>query len=296
LIDGANIDISSLLPGKLVTSTLSSSKSSNAETRLKSQTLMRSLCAHCSNASTREKIVTEILSLPKTGKTASAEHRATLFAMLRDIQPTEGVSTIVVDTLVPLISKEANEAALQQLGAALSVHMGHVVSAGVQLSDATTTLIVKELCATKIPTRRLLSAAIGSAIWALSAGAPAKLAPETEKLINAIIPSLETNLSTASANAPANPSGFLEGYVAAALALGPLAGVASAKKLQEAVKALQVVSPKPSFLLNDKAYTKLSEEGDELWALRSLEVLVKSWGNKLPQEPIRCVLHICDQM
>lgn len=271
-------------------STLSSSKSSNADTRSKSQTLMRALCAHCADAAVREKIVVEILSLPKSGKTASAEHRATLFAMLKDVQPTEGISTVILDTLVPLISKEANEAAAIQLGAALSVHMGYVVMEGVKMSEPTVALLAKELSSAKIGTRRLLSNAIGSSLWALWALKPSSpLSPETEKLIVALLPSFETNLATASANAPANPAGFLEGYVAAALAFGSLAqrGIEQAKKLQEAAKALLVVSPKPSFLLNDKAYGKLSEEGDELWALRALEGAVKGWGNKLPNEQIR---------
>ena len=249
---------------------------------------MSVLLSRCSDTSIREKIVTEILSLPKTGKTASAEHRATLFAMLRDVQPSEGVSAIVVDTLVPLISKEANEAAMHHLGAALAMHLEYIVKGGVKVSDATTGLIVKEMAGPKIGTRRLLSSALGRAIWAVYPTTDSTtFAPESEKLITALLPSLETNLATASANTPANPTGFLEGHVAVARALGPLADLSAAKKLVEAAKALQVVSPKPSFLLNDKAYQKLSDGEDELWALRSLEGLVRSWGNKLPNEQIR---------
>lgn len=287
LVNGVNMDISSILPGKLVTSTLSASKSSNAETRAKSQVLMRALCRQCRDEAARLKVVNEILALPKTGKTASAEHRATLFAMLADIETSDLVSVTIIDTLIPLISKESNEAASANLGSAIELHLVHILRVGLGLASGSDAALSKELSSSKISTRRMLSHAIGSAIWTVTDGRPYQFSADSEKLINTLTPAFETNLAAASANLPANPAGFVEGYVAISLALGPFKNLTGAAKLVDTALALQVVSPKPTFLLNDKAYGKLGEASDELWLLRSLEAIVRSWGQKLSTEPIR---------
>jgi hypothetical protein len=98
-------------------------------------------------------------------------------------------------------------------------------------------------------------------------------------------------LQSASGNAPSNPQGFLEGYVPVALALGPLRQSESLKKLasQAVMQALVTVAPKPSFMLNERAYAKLPGGVDEKWFLRSLSGLVQSFGSKMPAEPVRCV-------
>lgn len=287
LLRGSGIDISSILPAKLVPSTLSASKSSNPETRAKSVLLMQAICEQCQDAATRARVVTEILALAKTGKTSSPEHRSTLFQMSGNVGPSEEVSPIILETLLPLIAKEGNEAALAELCSSLQLHLAFLLRSGTAFSPIIMSTIGKELVSTKIGTRRALSDAVGQAIWAVSEGKEYQFSAEGSKLLGAVIPALEANLQTALANVPSNPTGYLEGYSAAALALGPLRQVDDASQLVAASRGLKAVSPKPSFLFNDRAYTKIPSGKDELWMLRSLEGVVRDCKASVPAEALR---------
>lgn len=251
---------------------------------------MQAICESCQDAATRARVITEILSLAKSGKTTSAEHRATLFQMSAVAAPSEEVSPIVLETLLPLIAKEGNEAALGELCTSLKLHMAYLLSSGSVLSTTVVSTLGKELVSTKIGTRRALSDAVGQAIWTVSEGKPYQFSAEGTKLLEIVIPALEANLQSAMANVPSNPTGFLEGYVSVALALGPLQQIDGAAALVTAARSLKVVSPKPSFILNDRVYGKIPSGKDGLWMLRSLEGMVQDAKSTTPAEPLRYVL------
>ncbi|WWD10197.1 hypothetical protein V865_008331 [Kwoniella europaea PYCC6329] len=284
-------DISPILPAKLVPSTLSSSKSSNAETRAKSVILMRAILRRCNDEKVQAKIATDILALPKTGKTASPEHRAILFTMASQLTPSDTVSSIVVDILPGLVAKEGNEPAFHALNSALTPHLAHLLTSNKAVATAASSALVKDLNSTKIPTRRGLSVAIGEAIWTVKS-AGQQFSVEGEKLVGLLAPALEINLKAASACLPANAGGFLEGYVALALALGPLNGMPAAAKLtgSPALEGILATSPKPSFLVNDKVHIKLPAEEDEKWLLRSLESIVGSSATKVNTSAARIAI------
>ncbi|ODO11508.1 hypothetical protein I350_00288 [Cryptococcus amylolentus CBS 6273] len=275
-------DVSALVPAKLVNSTLSASKSSNAETRSKSLTLLKAVITRCSDEAAQAKVASEIIALPKAGKTASPEHRAILFAMLSEIPVSDAASSVVVDVLPTLVAKEANEAAFQALGAALGHHLAHTFTSNKALAAASSQALVKELGATKIATRRGLSSAVGQAIWTVGSTGQ-QFSVEGEKTISALVPALENNLKAAAACLPANPAGFLEGYVALSLALGALKGMPAADKLNGSpvMDGILAVAPKPSFVLNSNIHLRLPAAEDELWLLRSLEGVVATQGSKI---------------
>jgi hypothetical protein len=281
-------DISPLLPARLLSAVLSASKSSSAETRNKAIATFRAISLRCGDVDVRVKVITEILALAKTGKTASNEHRACLFAMTADFMPSDTVSAIVIETLVPLIVKENSEVALNALGTALSAHLVVSFQSNGALTTTTSSTLAKELGSTRIATRRHLSNAVGGAIWQMYQK-QYQYSPEGEELIAILAPALEANLQTALTNLPVNPAGYLEGIVAAALAWVPLAGIPAAAKLTESasLQSLLVASPKPSFLLNDKVWAKLPSEIDEIWLLRCLEAVVVSHGDKLGPASVR---------
>lgn len=281
-------DISPLLPAKLLNPTLSASKSSNADTRNKSRILFRAIIGRCSDTTVQGKIANEIIALPKGGKTASPEHRTVLFSMLTDLPVSDTVSPPVVDTLPTLIAKEGNEPAFQALCSAVGHHLFHTFSSTQPMAASASQALVKELASTKIPTRRALSNAVGQAIWEVGTKGQ-QFSMEGEKLISAIAPALENNLKAASACPPANPAGFLEGYVALALALGPLRGMPSAEKLtfSPTMEGILATSPKPSFVLNDKVYQRLPSSEDNLWLLRSLQGIVGGSSSKINTDGVR---------
>ncbi|KAL1405501.1 translational activator of GCN4 [Vanrija albida] len=276
LLDSANVDISATVPGKLSGAIVSASKSSNADTRAKSVHLLKAVARHTSNPESLSKLTTELLALPKTGKSASAEQRVALYTMVTAI-PVGAASAVVVDTLPPLIGKEANEAALTALAVALGTHLPEPLTSGNAVAAASATAIAKELASTKLSARRAVSSAVGTAAWSVYTK-QGQFSPEGEKVLGSLVAPLEANLKTASANLPSNAAGFLEGFVAIALALGPFKSLSSTSKLASSplIKGLLTVAPKPSFVLNDKVYTKLSTHDDEIWLLRSLRALIST--------------------
>lgn len=288
LLDSSTVDISSIIPAKLVPSILSASKSSNAETRAKSIVLLQAVVRRTSDPEALSKLATEILALPKAGKTASAEHRVALFNMISSIP--QDAAHVVVDTLPPLIGKEANEAALNALGDALGHHLPAVLVSDKTVNAASATALAKELSSTKLSARRAISSAVGNAVWSVYSKGSA-YSSEGEKLLSSFVAAFETNLKTAAANAPANSAGFLEGYVAVALALGPLKSVSAASKLaaNTVVQGALAVSPKPSFILNPMVFTKVATREDEMWLLRSLRGLL-SQKDKFQDATVRVAL------
>ena len=298
LITSNDLDVSSALPGKVLPAILSASKSSNADTRSKSVSAFHSLVTHrLGSEDVLLAMVNEVLALPKTAKTASAEHRTALYEMLVDVKPSDPISTYILDTSIPLVGKETNEAVLHAMISALTPHLRHIMTSSVTLSATTTSALSKELNSSRLPVRRALSEIIGDSLWSLPPSAA--LSPSGQDLVGELAPALEANLQTASSNLPTITSGFLEGFVVIALALGPLAEVSSAKKLTSSglvAAACSTLAPKPSFMLNERVYPKLATGGDVTWFQRCLEVITVRQAAKLDAQVRRLVdplKHLC---
>lgn len=163
-------------------------------------------------------VVTEVLSLPKAGKTTGPDHRVALYTMLQSLPPSPTTSSEVVSSVPTLLIKETSDPAIGALSSALSSHLSHQLRGNESLPAPVTGSLVKELANAKPPIRRAFYSAVGDAIWALDS-------PENEAsaaLIKATLPALENSLKTVSANPIGAAAGPLEGYVAIALLLGPL--------------------------------------------------------------------------
>jgi len=282
-------DISAVLPSRLVPAVLSASKSSNSDTRANAISLLEAICRRCQDDNVRARMVTEILALPKTGKTSSPEHRTSLFSMAATVPPSDPASNAVLDTLAPLIGKEGNEPALHALALAIIPHLSHLLQANIPVSSATSGMLCRELGSSKLSVRRSLSQAIGEAVWQVQGS---QLFSEGAKLLGSMAEAFEANLHNASNNTAAIPGGYLEGLVAAALAWGPLTGVPSASKLTSspALRGLLFVTPKPSYLLNERVQNKLPSLEDNRWLLRSLESAVVLHGEKVGPHNVRWVV------
>ena len=291
LISSNDLDISTILPGKILSAILSASKSSNAETRSKAVVAFRSLVNHrLSDGSILLAMITEVLALPKTGKTASAEHRVALYYMLGDVKPSDAISTYILDTSIPLVGKETNEAVLQIMKTTLSAHLGYIMTSTAILSASASNSLVKDLNSSRLPVRRALSELVGESLWSLPPST--SLSASGQAIAKILAPALDANLQTASNNLPTNPSGFLEGYVAIALALGPLANMDDAKSLTQSsflTASYTTLTPKTSFFLNERVYSKLAPGSDVTWFQRCLETVIDRKRSHLSANVMRSV-------
>ncbi|KAE9398973.1 ARM repeat-containing protein [Gymnopus androsaceus JB14] len=262
---------------RILTHSINSAKSSNPSTRTSSVSLFKSLIsangksADCdSNLSFA---VSELLALPKTGKTSGPDHRVALYSMLASLPPSLAVSETIVQTAAPLLAKETHDGAVTILAGALPPHVGFLLKNNKPLSTEVTGLVLKEMGSQKPPIRRAFCLLAGNAIW----GSEAKESDVSDAVLafaKAIVPALESTLKNVSGN-PLNASGgILEAYIAVALLLGPLSKSGEFNQVvskNPVLQAMSTVSVKPSFLFWDKVYQKAIDPEDEKWLLRACD-------------------------
>jgi len=225
--------------------------------------------------------------------------------MLAHLKPSPSTSGHVVDATIPLLVKETHDQAISVLAAALPGHLSALLQSEEALSSSTIALIAKEMGNSKPIIRRALSSVVGYAIWsnaALDTGS-------AKAFTKAVHPSLENALKTISANPLTSSAGPVEGYIAAACLMGPFtesgtfsfvfylamvvywrcAGLFSTPN--PSLQALSATGTKPSFLLWDKVYVKVTDAEDQLWLLRACEAVFSFFASDLKKnETLRCVL------
>ncbi|KAF9047662.1 armadillo-type protein [Panaeolus papilionaceus] len=260
---------------KLLQQLISNSKSSNPLIRTNCVQLFKAVVSLDANIS--KIAVTELLTLPKTGKTAGPDHRCALYSMLSFLVPADDVSSTLVQSSIPLLAKETNDTAISTLASSLPSHISYVVKHTGLPADITQ-LIAKEMANAKPAIRRAFVGLAGKIFF------DEQDVLQTEKgvqLAKGLLPSFEAALKSASLN-PA--SGPFEGYVALSVLLGPFSksGKFNSQITGNAViSAITTGGAKQSFLLWDKIYQKVTDEDDERWLLRAAEATLAHFVSEL---------------
>ena len=104
------------------------------------------------------------------------------------------------------------------LTSSLTPHLVCCLKAGDALPSEAVASAAREMTGTKPAVRRAFCSLVGGALWELEE----LLSPTAMSFAKAAAPAFETNLKTVSANPLNAAAGALEGYVAAAILLGPL--------------------------------------------------------------------------
>ena len=263
---------------KFMSTILTSARSSNSDIRLKVVAFFATLSGRASS-DVNETIAMDLATPISTGRTASAEQRAVLFALLGSIPPSSNVSLSTAQLVLGQISKESNENVYTaMMGKAFVPHFSFCVANGLEGSLELPAL-TKAMVDAKPILRRSIFEAVGNSIWAVAS----KVSQSAKLLVMELIPGLDSSLRTASSNP-------LEAFVAVALCHGPdadwaitLAGKYQnlvkdeilTKLLEESNTPLLATGVKPSFLLNEKVYRRLSNSDEERWLVRALSTVVK---------------------
>ncbi|TIA83681.1 hypothetical protein E3P98_00634 [Wallemia ichthyophaga] len=236
----------------------------------------------------------EIVNVPKMGKAASAEHRATLFTLLSYVPTGDNISQSIAETLPSLIAKENNDTAMQSLTSALAPHLAYAVAHG-GVSASALTPLVSGLGSTKPVVKRATGVCVGDVIW--SVNDLGKLEP----FVKTVLPAFDAELKTVSASALTAPAGALVGYIVVAT-MSHVAGLEGRSAVVEEfiqsqnMRSVTALGSKPSFLLNDKIYRKLTTYHEELWFRRSLEAVAAddtvSFNKELSTSIGQALLHL----
>ncbi|EKM53603.1 uncharacterized protein PHACADRAFT_125439 [Phanerochaete carnosa HHB-10118-sp] len=265
---------------RILTATVNSAKSPNALIRAGAVQLFKTVISKTSKGSDLKLALDELLTLPRSGKTAGADHRVALYTMLGYLPPSQEVSPTAVEAGPSLLAKETNDGAITVLALSLARHIVFSLCENLALPVATQTAITKEMNAAKPPVRRAFSSLVGNVLWELD-NLSTQAALDFAK---AVLPSLETSLKTVAASPAAPPAGPLEGYIAVALLLGPYH---RSGKFEDFIsrntssQSLLATGAKPSFLLWDKVYQKLVEPEDQAWLLRAGEAVLSYYKNDI---------------
>lgn len=281
---------------RLLSAVLSGSKSSNTHARALSISLFVLLLTRKDLGTTSEDIdhaAKEILAT----KPASVDHRITLYSLLGLIPPSPSISSPIIRAIFPLVAKETHEGVLKALPALLARHLSTVLQSEEDLlrgSDVVTS-VGKELTNVKPAVRRTVWLVVGLAVVGLRDSSPSQSA---QSFIKSILPPL---LSQAAQAAPTGgDSGPLEGYIAIACLLGPIASLCQAappesrpwaseveQEIKKNVGVLAILSSptsnKPSFLVSERVWSKLGNgsmdaspvsEDTEGWLLLAVEAAI----------------------
>ncbi|KAL4869999.1 hypothetical protein BDV12DRAFT_166834 [Aspergillus spectabilis] len=265
------IDLSEVLHSRLLKHLLSSMKSNNPAIRQGALQSFESILSKSKNESLLLKITGEVIGPLKTQKITSPEQRAIYAQALSAVSPTTDISTDIVQGFVPVFARESNEPALEQEIKAFAKHLTHLIQSKVKISDDVVNAIVKGASDKKIPFRKLWQLNIGEAIWQTE---PTTLAsPEVEPFVTKFLAKLKDIFKEVTSNPlPSAQSGALfTAYVYLALSgrLSTLENFDNAA-WEDTIGQSMVLQPKPSFLLNPKAYSKLSSQAEIKWAVRTL--------------------------
>ncbi|KAH7883448.1 armadillo-type protein [Phlebopus sp. FC_14] len=257
---------------KLLSASLNSAKSSNPTVRTNASALFKVILPKVPSE-LLESTVVDVLALPQAGKTMGPEHRITLYTMLSVVPPSAcGASMVLIKALPSLIVKETNDAATSLLSHTFPAHLAALLTSNTALAPDVVNIIVKEMGSPKPALRRAFVGIVGSALWDL------ELATDAAKdFSSSVAGALETCWKTVAANPLGAAAGPLEGYVALAILFSPFAGSGRLGDASRAITsdALTGTSTKPSFLVWDKVYQKITDAEEETWLLRATDRAVE---------------------
>lgn len=212
---------------RLLTQVINSSKSSNASVRSSSVQLFKTIITtiDISDPNGLFPIAgTELLNLPKTGKSAGPDHRIALYSMLSYITPKPKLSADLVQVATSILAKEAQtqEHATAVLASVLASHVAILLLPTVDepLSTDMTTLIAKEMNSSKPGIKRAFCALTGSALFE---GDDILTAEKGISFAKSILPAWEACLKSSSSTALTASGGPIEGYIAISVLLGSFA-------------------------------------------------------------------------
>lgn len=252
---------------KLLAQAVSSSKSTNPNTRAGAVALAAAYVKRGGDASG---VAADVAAVLRGGKTVSADHRATLCQVLAAVPAAAGHSPDVVAALMALLAKESNEGATLAALEATRCHLPAALAAGGKVDTAA---LGKCLQDTKVAIRRRAFDVAGEVAWDMGAEQDS-----SHQFADALAPQLEAALKNVSANPVNAPAGPLEAYVAVALLLGKAAswqGKAQEVASSNAVlSSLLTLGAKSSFMLWDRVYRKVSALEEERWLARAVEALM----------------------
>jgi len=273
------IDLTQLMSEHLLKPFLSNIKSQNVAIRNGAMSAFTVLISRCKDESSLGRVTDDIL-LPLSASKVTAAEQRTIHARMLSLLPWQSSRTeTICASLAAIVAKEPNEGALGAEALALTQQLSLLVARGFEICSKTniavTDAFLKGMSDKRTTMRKAWSLRAGDLLWLLEE--QAYESPAALYLVEALVPKLLHIFDEAALNPQAaGQSGLaVAAYVFTALWQDLLemvkvdavkAAILNAKVYDRVLTS----SPKLSFLLNHRIYTKLSAPEDFTWAIRSL--------------------------
>ncbi|CAG8555168.1 3621_t:CDS:10, partial [Cetraspora pellucida] len=278
LVKYLSFDLSNFLKKNFLQPLLVHIRSSNKTVQADAITLLKILVEKSCNDDVLIDIVKDIIQALSGGtvKVASPEHRIILFQTLGHIHRTPNVSKTVIEGLLPIVLKESNENSLAKAIDALGLHLKLLLSMKDEiLVEKVTGSIAEGLASAKTGERKAWATVIGRLAWE-ETGYPSI---SLRNIIFKSLAPLTLTMEKIQANALNFIGGPIEGYILVAITEGRAANwndeeinaLIRTRKLKQTILA---TSPKLTFLLLDKVYSKINSVDENCWFIRSLESII----------------------
>ncbi|OJD14930.1 hypothetical protein AJ78_04769 [Emergomyces pasteurianus Ep9510] len=280
-----SVDISESFYTRFCKPLLANIKTANTTIRNGAVEGFESLVSRCKDEKWLLKVVEEVVAPLKTQKITNAEQRGLQAQVLSAIPSSTNVSQLVLGGLAAVLSREASEAALEIEIKSFCFHLAFLIRSGTAIGKDIFALIAKGCSEKRSIFRKLWLVNIGELLWDM----------DDEHLFGSQLTTdflhpLVSRLQESFDDIAANPLPSIQsGTITIASVVTALSSRLENKKDKDGCLLLtydniiqQALSntPKPSFLLNPKVYTKLTSSEDLLWTTRALSTVS---GSKLFQ-------------
>ena len=271
-----DIDLSELLANRLLKPLLSNIKSTNVDIRNRVLSTFGVLVDRSHNENALGKVSNDILTPLASSKLASAEQRVLHSRMLSLLPYIPSLSTSICDALAKIASKEPSEFSLLAESSALTHHLVLRIVKETTKVEGEFDTFVRGLGDKRPAFQRVWALQSGNLFWEIYQQSNADNASVLQA-VKTIVPKLVALLQEAASNPlPAAQTGIIvSGYVVVSLHEFFIT-VLKGSRLKSTLDKTSVfglalaLSPKPSFLLNYKAYMKISSEEELKWIIRAL--------------------------
>lgn len=267
----ASIDLAETIAKTLLQPLLSSLKSTNSAIREGSSNAFRSLIQKSRNEGWQCQIVRDIITTLKGLKAMQADAKSSIGGLLNFLPMQLKVSTEILSGTLQVTSKETNEGVIEVLASAICRHLSTMLRDDVAIDKPVCDLVLNG-CKDRKPTlRKVWILKLGGAFW--NCDLSAACTSRNEKFVESALKQMQINFNDILANPmPALSSGLIaSGYVPIALYGSQLPeGHPISANSSSILLAVMTISPKPSFLLNSRVYTKIANEEELRWVVRAM--------------------------
>ena len=267
----STIDLADLLATNLLQPLLSSLHSTNDIIRNGASRTLEGALGGCHDTIRLCKITESLLTALRTAKPAMVEYRCLLARVIMAVPPSPEVSSIIVHGIVMIATKETNERVFEAEIGSFSRHLMCLLVTNARIEQSVFDLALKGSVDQRPMFRKVWLLKLGATLWDMQDRA---VNLQARAFAESLIAKLHNAFTEMAPNPlPAAQSGIISiSFVMTALSRPNLSKAFLIPPLtrESIIRQSLVVAPKPSFLLNNKTYSRLGTSEDLLWAIRAL--------------------------